>query len=355
MILGFDVIELYVGNALQAAHFYQTMFGFSQLGYSGPNRGDSSSISYLLRQGDILIALTNALDPASPAAEHVKVHSDSVRDVGLLVTDADGIFHAAVKKGAAPVSKPVVTRSGGGRLIRSVIAGPGSIVHSLIQREGPSDWFPDYGAVAHGGSRSDGGLTAVDHVAVCVEPGQLNRWTDFYCEVFGCEISHEDNVATARSAMSSKAVRTFNGDVQFVLLEPVAAAGRSQIEEYLAFHQGPGVQHVGWRTDDIVHTVSRLKANGVDFLAIPESYYDTLSQRVGPLEGREALRDLSILADRDDSGVLMQAFTRPLQGRPTFFVEVIERQGSRGFGAGNIRALFEAVEREQATRGSLQS
>lgn len=353
MILGFDVIEFYVGNALQAAHFYRTMFGFSLLGYSGPNCGDSSSVSYLLRQGNILIALTDALHPASPVAEHVKVHADGVKDIGLLVADADAIFQSAVSKGAVPVSKPVMTRTEGGRVIRGVIAGPGSIVHSLIQREDLNDRFPGYAAVTHRGAQSNGGLTAVDHMAICVEPGQMNRWADFYCEVLGCEISYVDDVETARSAMKSKAVRPLKSDVQFVLVEPAAGAGRSPLAEYLAFHQGPGVHHVAWRSDDIVHSVSRLKANGVEFLPTPDSYYDSLPQRVGPVGRLEALKDLGILADRDDRGVLMQAFTRPLQGRPTFFAEVIERQGSTGFGAGNVRALLEAVEREQANRGGL--
>jgi 4-hydroxyphenylpyruvate dioxygenase len=353
-IHGFDALELYVGNAYQASRFYASTFGFTPIAQRGVVTGDRESASVVLAQGNIRVVLTCAFSAASPIALHVQHHGDSVRDVAFAVDDAGAAVEWAVQHGAQPIAGAAADEDMQGRVVRRAIAGPGDLIHSFVERhDGGVLHDPGYQAVS-AMPASGSALVALDHVAISVEPGQVNRWADFYCQVLGFEICHHEDIATTRSAMSSTAVRSPNGAITIVLLEAADGRGRSQIQEFITFNHGPGVQHAALLTHDIIGTVRAWRANGVEFLRIPDTYYDALLDRVGAIDYDLAvLRELGILIDRDENGTLMQVFTRPIQDRPTFFMEIVQRNGSRGFGGGNIRALFEAVEREQAARGSL--
>jgi 4-hydroxyphenylpyruvate dioxygenase len=350
-----DYIELYVGNASQAAYYYRNALGFTPTALVGLETGIKDRSSILVQQKDARLVLSSTLRPDDELCEHLKLHGDSVKDIAFEVSDAKSAFERAVAIGATPVIEPTVIEDEMGRVIKATVGGCGALVHSLIQREGYKGIFlPGYRDINPLNAARATSLNDIDHVAICVEKGELAEWVEFYCRVFGFHESHQEDVSTEYSAMNSKVVQNGNSKVVFPLLEPAEGKRKSQIEEYLMLNHGPGVQHLAFLSDDILFSVRALRENGLDFLHVPTNYYDSLDDRVGNFDANiSALRDLFILADRDHFGHLLQIFTKPIQSRPTFFLEVIQRLGARGFGGGNIRALFEAVEREQSLRGNL--
>jgi 4-hydroxyphenylpyruvate dioxygenase len=309
----------------------------------------------VLRRGEIQIVLKSALHARAPAAEYVKRHGEGVHDVALAVEDLGAVFTSAVSHGATVVEPPSVVQDEHGSVVRAVLGTAGIFRHTLIQPldyDGP--FLPGFEAIAPSGPVPDLGLTAIDHVALGVAPGTLHAWTDFYRSALGFQVTHSEDVTTEQTAMNSFVVADPRGRVKFPMTEPRAGRRKSQVDEYLSFTDGPGAQHAALRTDDIITTVRRMQEAGMEFLRTPAAYYDALPARVGELdEDLAALRELNILVDRDATGYLLQIFTQPLDSRPTFFLEIIQRRGAVGFGSGNIRALFEAVEREQARRGNL--
>jgi 4-hydroxyphenylpyruvate dioxygenase len=355
LLKGFDYIELYVGNARQAAHFYRTAFGFVPIAYSGLETGVRDRTSIVVQQNDVTLMLTAALTPDSPIAEHVKLHGDDVKDIALNVADAELAFEVAVENGARAIMKPTVIEGLGGSITKATIAAFGDTVHSFIQRNGhDSSFFPNFQAIENPTLTIPTGLMAIDHVAVSVEADQLNDLVAFYNRVLNFRHSFSEDIVTNYSAMNSKVVENMSGLIKFPIVEPAPGLRKSQIEEYLAFHHGPGAQHIALTSDDMIATVRALRANGNEFLETPGSYYDMLPDRVGEIEEDVAeLRELHILVDRDKWGYLMQIFTKPLLNRPTVFLEIIQRKRAKGFGSGNINALFQAIERDQATRGNL--
>nr|QEO74478.1 hypothetical protein [uncultured bacterium] len=350
---GIDYVEFYTGNALQAMHYYRTAFGFTPVAYAGPETGMRDRVSYAARQGDICLVLTSALDPDSPIAEHVNRHGDGVRDIAFACDDVETVFSEVVKQGARPVLEPRLYEEDGLRVAKATVAAFGDTVHSFIHRDGGTVAVPPgYRALA-ARAAAPVGVGAIDHIAIGVEPGTVDEWADYYRNVLGFHQSLEEDVATDYSAMNSKVVQNRGGGVISVLVEPAPGKRKSPIDEYLTYYKGAGVHHVALAADDIVRTVRGLRDNGVEFTSTPGSYYDELERRIGNFDADvEALRDLHILVDRDEWGYLMQIFSKPVQSRPTFFFEIIQRVGARGFGSGNIKALFEAIEREQLLRGN---
>jgi 4-hydroxyphenylpyruvate dioxygenase len=352
---GFDYIEFYVGNASQAAHFYRSALGFKITARAGLETGVRDHTSIVLEQNNIRLLLTAAQGPDGPIARHVSAHGDSVKDVAFLVDDVEKVFNQVVARGAKPVANPTRLQDAYGCVYKATVAAYGDTVHSFVQRDaynGP--FFQGFHASTDRESKSKVGLLEVDHIAIGAEAGMLHELVDFYCDVFGFRLSHEENVASEYSAMNSKVVQNSTGRIKFPIVEPAAGKGRSQINEYLSYHQGPGVQHIALLASDIVTSVRSLQDNYIEFLRTPDNYYDALESRVGEIDvDQKAIRELGILVDRDEWGYLMQTFTKPLHSRPTVFLEIIQRKDARGFGGGNIRALFEALEREQAQRGNL--
>ena len=354
---GWDHVELWVGNAKQSAYFYEHAFGFTPVAYAGPETGVRDRASYVLEQGDISLVLTTALREDHEIARHACRHGDGVRDIALAVPDATEAYRQAVQRGARGVDEPHVVEDEFGRVELSAIATYGDTVHTFVDRAdyaGP--YLPGYKAVE--AERQDGvGLAAIDHCVGNVELGRMNHWVEFYERAFGMtEMIHfsDEDISTEYSALMSKVLTDGQGKVKFPINEPAEGKRKSQIEEYLEFYGGPGVQHVALTTGNIVRTVEALQARDVRFLNTPDAYYEDVSDRVGEIDEDYAdLRRLGILADRDDDGYLLQIFTKTAQDRPTLFFEVIERHGARGFGDGNFKALFEAIEREQALRGNL--
>jgi 4-hydroxyphenylpyruvate dioxygenase len=352
---GFDHIDLYVGNSVQASHFYRMAFGFTPTFYAGLETGLRDRQSLVLQQSGISLILTSPLDPESRIAEHVREHGDGIKDIAFEVDNTEEVFGEAVRRGAQPLLEPTVLEDQNGVVVKATIAACADVIHSFIQRRDYGGRFlPDFRPVEGGVPARESGLLSIDHIAFGVERDTLDEWVDFYGRVFGFHQSHHEEILTEYSGMNSKVVENSTGEIKFPLVEPATGRRRSQVEEYLEFHRGPGAQHVALLTDDILATIRALRANGIEFIKTPNSYYDMLEDRVGKIDiDIDALRELNILVDRDRWGYLMQIFTKPVQSRPTFFIEIIQRQGARGFGAGNIAALFEAVEREQAVRGNL--
>ena len=356
MFQGIDHIEFYVGNAYASAYFFTHALGFRPLAQAGLETGTRDRQSFVVVQGEIRLVFTNALGPESSIAEHVRVHGDGIRDVALAVDDAARAFSRCLELGAEPVAEPRTILDGSGAVRIAVVRTYGDTVHSLIERRGYGGPFlPSYVSGADGAGAGKGAcLAAIDHVAVCVEPGALSRWIAFYENVLGFHEAHHEDIVTDRSAMNSRVVESENGSIKFPLMEPARAKAKSQIEEYLDYHRGPGAQHLALLSSDIVATVRAMREADVPFLETPASYYDALPARLGNIgQDLDELRELNILVDRDRWGILLQVFTKPMTGRPTGFLEIVQRKGARGFGAGNVRALFEAVEREQAARGNL--
>ncbi len=355
---GIDYVEFYVGNARQAAHYYRTAFGFTPLAYAGLETGVRDRCSFVLEQRTIRLVLTSALSPDSPIAEHVKRHGDGVKDIALLVDDARGAFEATVARGAGPVMEPTVLEGKKGQIVKATIATYGDTVHSFIQRGDYSGAFaPQYNRIQNPAPAPQVGFASIDHIVGNVELGKMDEWVDFYNTVMGfrqLQQFTDDDISTEYSALMSKVVQNGTGRIKFPINEPAEGRRKSQIDEYLEFYGGPGAQHLALTTPDIIKTVRQLKANGVEFLRTPGAYYEDLGERIGHIdEDMAVIRELNILVDRDDEGYLLQIFTKPLQDRPTVFIEVIQRKGARGFGNGNFKALFEAIEREQELRGNL--
>jgi 4-hydroxyphenylpyruvate dioxygenase len=355
-IKNIDYVEFYVGNALQAAHFYRMAFGFTPIAFSSLETGARDRTSFVLQQNNITLVFTSALMPGSPVAEHVRVHGDSIKDIAFNVDDARYTFNEAVRRGARPVLEPTVFEQEEGRFEKATVAAYGDTVHSFVHREGVDQrFFPGYQSFKNPPQVIPTGLTAVDHIAVCVAPHSLKDWFDFYIDVFDFHHSHQEDIVTENTAMNSGVVENGNGRVKFPIMEPAPGKRSSQIEEYLEFHHGPGAQHIALLSGDIIQTIRALRANGIEFLYTPDTYYETLEERVGKLDDveKKSLRELGILVDKDQWGTMFQVFSKPLHSRPTAFMEIIQRKGARGFGGGNIKALFEAIEREQALRGNL--
>jgi 4-hydroxyphenylpyruvate dioxygenase len=356
-LLGIDHLELWVGNAVQAsAHLCRT-FGFREVAFRGLETGSRDRASRVVEQGRVRLALTAGLHGRSEVAGHVARHGDAVKCVALEVPDASAAYAEAIARGAVGLRAPWVERDEAGAVRMATIAAYGEVVHTLVERGDYAGAFlPGFAPVAHPAPTPDM-LVDIDHVVGNVELGRMDEWVGFYERVLGfTEMIHfsDEAISTEYSALMSKVVANGDGRIKFPINEPADGARKSQIEEYLEYNGGPGVQHLALVTEDIVGTVRALAARGVRFLRTPASYYDELPGRIGPIaEDLAALRELGILADRDDEGYLLQIFTAPLGDRPTLFFEIIERHGARGFGEGNFKALFEAIEREQAARGNL--
>lgn len=348
-------VEFYVGNAAQAAHFYRTAYGFRPVARATLETGARERTSYALCQNDITLILTSALTHDSPVAEHVRLHGDSVKDIAFAVDDAAGTFAEVVKRGARPLLEPTAFEHNGSRTIKATVAAFGDTVHSFIeQRSTHVANFPGSQPIDNPPHGESIGLSAIDHIAVCVEPDSLRHWMDFYIDVFDFRHSHQEDIQTESTAMNSGVVENSEGRVRFPIMEPATHKNTSQIEEFLHFHHGSGAQHIALLSVDVLDTVRALRANGIEFLQTPDAYYDGLEKRFGRIDEDIAmLRELNILLDHDRWGTLLQVFTKPLHDRPTAFLEIIQRKGARGFGGGNIKALFEAIEREQALRGNL--
>jgi 4-hydroxyphenylpyruvate dioxygenase len=358
-LLGIDHVEFWVGNAKQAAHFYRTGFGYSPVAYAGPETGLRDRASWVLGQGSIRLVLTSSLRPGTEIADHVARHGDGVHDVALGVPDAGVAYAAAVERGATGVQEPTDDKDEHGIVRRAAIATYGETVHSLVDRSGYSGpflpGFVPWTSVPD--PLPPVGLEAIDHVVGNVELGRMNQWVEFYERVLGfTELVHfsDEAISTEYSALMSKVVWDGDGRIKFPINEPAKGKKKSQIDEYLEFYRGPGVQHLAIATDDIIETVTALRDRGVEFLRVPTTYYEDLQARVGRIdEPVDTLAELGILVDRDPDGYLLQIFTKPVQDRPTVFYEIIQRKGARSFGKGNFKALFEAIEREQALRGNL--
>jgi 4-hydroxyphenylpyruvate dioxygenase len=356
---GTDHVEFYVGNARQAAYYYRAAFGFRLAAYRGPETGTRESASYVLVQNKIRFVFTTPLAPEHPAADHVRLHGDGVRDVALWVDDAESAWRETTKRGACSVREPETLRDGDGEARVASIATYGDTIHTFVERRDYKGVFlPGYRAVETEDAVSRPvGLLHVDHMVGNVGWGEMNRWVDFYRDVMGFRMfKHFDDkdISTEYSALMSKVMSNGNERVKFPINEPAEGKRKSQIEEYLDFYRGPGVQHIAMATNNIIETVGTLRRQGVEFLHVPNSYYEDLVARIGPIdEPMDALRELGILVDRDDEGYMLQIFTRPVEDRPTLFYEIIQRKGSRSFGKGNFKALFEAIEREQGLRGNL--
>jgi 4-hydroxyphenylpyruvate dioxygenase len=355
-IRGIDYIEFMVGNAKQAAHYYRTVMGFSVIAYAGPETQVRDRASYVLEQGKIRFVLTAPLQPEGDIAEHVRLHGDGVKDIALRVPDVDWAYSTAVQRGAKGIIEPRWVEGAEGRIRKAAIGACGDTIHTLINRDEYTGIFaPGYQERDLPGIPT--GVKAVDHQVLNVDLGKMNYWVEYYARIMGFSqlISFDDkDISTEYSALMSKVMQDGTGRVKFPINEPAEGKKKSQIEEYLDYYRTPGVQHIALITGDILGTVSALKANGMEFLRVPHSYYEEAPLRVGQInEDMAQLEELGILVDRDDEGYLLQVFTKPVQDRPTVFFEIIERHGSRGFGKGNFKALFEAIEREQALRGNL--
>jgi 4-hydroxyphenylpyruvate dioxygenase len=357
-INGTDYVEFYVGNAKQAAHFYQSAFGFELIAYRGPETGVRDRASYLMKQGKIRLVLTAPMGPEGPVAEHVARHGDGVRDIALWVDDARDAWAKAVERGAKSVREPEVMRDDHGEIVVGAIGIYGDTIHSLVERRNYTGTFmPGFVPRRVHYNPPSVGLQYVDHCVGNVELGKMNVWVKFYEEVMGFKnlVSFDDeDISTEYSSLMSKVMSNGNERIKFPINEPASGKKKSQIEEYLDFYRGPGVQHLALATDDILHTVTELRNRGVEFLTVPTSYYEELQGRVGKIdEPVDELAKLGILVDRDPDGYLLQIFSKPVEDRPTLFYEIIQRKGARSFGKGNFKALFEAIEREQAARGNL--
>jgi 4-hydroxyphenylpyruvate dioxygenase len=356
---GTDYVEFYVGNARQAAHYYRSAFGMQLVAYRGPETGTRDRASYLLQQDKIRFVLTTPLQPEGAIADHIRLHGDGVHEIALWVDDAEAAYRETTKRGANGVQEPTVFSDDQGEVKISAIAAYGDTIHSFVERRNYRGVFlPGFRAV-------DGedtvarpvGLQYIDHMVGNVGWGQMNVWVDFYRDVMGFQLyQHFDDsdISTEYSALMSKVMSNGNGRVKFPINEPAVGKRKSQIEEYLEYYKGPGVQHIAMATGDIIATVSKLRSQGIDFLRVPTTYYENLEERSGKIdEPIDKLAELGILVDRDDEGYMLQIFTKPVEDRPTLFFEIIQRKGSRSFGKGNFKALFEAIEREQALRGNL--
>jgi 4-hydroxyphenylpyruvate dioxygenase len=357
-INGTDYLEFYVGNAKQSSYYYQIAWGYELVAYSGPETGNRDSVSYVLQQDKIRIVLTSATRPESDIARHVRDHGDGVKVLALWVDDAAKCYQAALDKGAKSAQPVKILKDEHGEVITAAIHTYGETIHMLVERKNYHGAFmPGFEARKSLMPTKSVGLKFVDHCVGNVELGAMNEWVKFYQDVLGFKllITFDDkDISTKYTALMSKVVSNGNGYIKFPINEPANGVKKSQIEEYIEFYRGAGVQHIAVATDNIIETVGELRKRGVDFLYVPEVYYEDVLDRVGFIdEPLEELKKLNILIDRDDEGYLLQIFTKPVQDRPTVFYEIIQRKGAKSFGKGNFKALFEAIEREQELRGNL--
>lgn len=357
-LLGTDHIELYCGNAKQSAYYYITAWGFEPVAYAGLETGSRETVSYVLKQDKITLVLTSPLTPNGPINDHINRHGDGVKTIALWVDDATKSWKETTSRGAVSVFEPMSREDNHGTVVMSAIETYGDTVHVFVERKnytgiflpGYQPWSPDI-------PRSSVGLQFVDHMVGNVGWGEMNKWVEFYARVMGFAqlISFDDkDISTEYTALMSKVMSNGNGRIKFPINEPAEGRKKSQIEEYIDFYDGAGVQHIAVATSNIIETVTELQRRGIEFLRVPSTYYDTVLERVGQIdEDLEPLRQLGILIDRDDEGYLLQIFTKPVVDRPTMFFEIIQRKGAKSFGKGNFKALFEAIEREQESRGTL--
>ncbi|MFN0275214.1 MAG: 4-hydroxyphenylpyruvate dioxygenase [Chitinophagales bacterium] len=357
-LLGTDHLEFYVGNAKQSAYYYQSAWGYELVAYAGLETGVKDKASYVLQQGKIRLVLTTSFDPEGEISQHVKKHGDGVKVLALWVNDATKSFHETVKRGARPAMQPTTLTDEFGEVVISAIHTYGDTIHKFVERKNYKGAFmPGYAVKKSLLQTKPVGLQFVDHCVGNVELGKMNEWVKFYEDVMGFKllITFDDkDISTEYTALMSKVVSTGNGYVKFPINEPAEGKKKSQIDEYLEFYKGAGVQHIAVATNNIMETITELRSRGVEFLYVPETYYEDVLDRVGKIDERiEDLRRLNILVDRDEEGYLLQIFTKPVEDRPTVFFEIIERHGAKSFGKGNFKALFEAIEREQELRGTL--
>ena len=357
-LLGTDYIEFYVGNAKQAAYFYRSAFGFELIAYAGPETGVRGRASYAVKQDKIVLVFTTSFDPNSEISAHINLHGDGVKVLALWVDDAKKSFEETTKRGAVAVYEPQVHQDEFGEMVTASIKTYGDTIHTFVERKNYKGVFmPGFKATPKDTISKPIGLKFVDHCVGNVGWGEMDTWVKFYEDVMGFKILltfDDKDISTEYSALMSKVVSNGNGYIKFPINEPAEGKKKSQIEEYIDFYKSAGVQHIAVATDDILKTVAEMRNRGVDFLIVPESYYEDLIDRVGAIdEDVAALKNLNILVDRDPEGYLLQIFTKPVEDRPTVFYEIIQRKGATSFGKGNFKALFESIEREQALRGNL--
>jgi len=357
-IKGTDHIEFYCGNAKQSSYYYQKVWGYELVAYAGPETGMRDRASYALQQGKVRIVLSSAMHPDHEISEHVKKHGDGVKVLALWVDDATESFEKTVKRGAKPAFEPMTINDADGEVVISGIHTYGETIHKFVERKNYSGTFmPGFGKPLNALPVEPVGLMYIDHCVGNVELGQMNQWVKFYEDVMGFKllITFDDkDISTDYTALMSKVVASGNGYIKFPINEPAEGKRKSQIEEYIEFYHGSGVQHIAIATEDVLKTVAQLRKHGVEFLRVPDTYYEDLLDRVGQIdEDLKDLRALNILVDRDEEGYLLQIFTKPVEDRPTLFYEIIQRKGAKSFGKGNFKALFEAIEREQDLRGNL--
>ena len=357
-INGTDYVELYVSNSKQAAHYYKTALGFQSLAYRGLSTGSKDTESYVVVQDKIRLVLTSPLRSGTEVGKHIDRHGDAVKVVALWVDDAEKSFQETTSRGAEPALEPTIERDQNGEIKKAAIKTYGETIHMFIERknyDGP--FLPGFTKWESSYNPRPMGLKYIDHMVGNVGWGEMNKWVEFYAKVMGFTqlISFDDkDISTDYTALMSKVMSNGNGRIKFPINEPAEGKKKSQIEEYLDFHESAGVQHIAVATDNIIQTVTAMRDHGVEFLHVPSNYYDTVMDRVGEIdEELEPLKDLGILIDRDDEGYLLQIFTKPIEPRPTLFFEIIQRKGAKSFGKGNFKALFEAIEREQELRGTL--
>ena len=365
-LIGIDYVEFYVSNARQAAHFYRTSLGLRPVAYAGLETGSRDHASWVVARRNVRFVLSSPLlpDPQHPIAAHVARHGDGVKDIALQVADATAAYEAAIARGAIGVQEPTVYEDAGGRVVKASIATYGETIHSLIERHGSyagrgtaHPFMPNFQIIENPPPAPDTGIAAIDHIVGNVELGRMEEWVAFYRDVLGFkQMLHFDDadISTEYSALMSKVMANGTGKIKFPINEPADGLRKSQIEEYLDFYGGPGAQHIALATGNIMASVDALREHGMAFLRVPDTYYEELEGRVGHID--EQVEDLAVrgvLVDRDDEGYLLQIFSQPVQDRPTLFYEIIQRKGAKSFGAGNFKALFEAIEREQALRGTL--
>ncbi|WP_339695347.1 4-hydroxyphenylpyruvate dioxygenase [uncultured Roseivirga sp.] len=357
-INGTDYVELYVGNAKQSAHYYKTAFGFESVAYSGLETGNKESVSYVLQQDKIRLVLTSPLKKDGPINEHINKHGDGVKVIALWVEDATKAWEETTSRGAESFMKPEKTEDEHGYVVRSGIHTYGETIHIFVERSNYNGVFmPGFKAWKTDFNPAPTGLKYIDHMVGNVGWGEMNKWCEFYAKVMGFAqlVSFDDkDISTEYTALMSKVMSNGTGRIKFPINEPAEGRKKSQIEEYIDFYNGAGVQHIAVATNNIIETVRDLRSRGVEFLYVPEVYYDNILERVGEIdEDLEPLKEMNILIDRDDEGYLLQIFTKPVLDRPTMFFEIIQRKGAQSFGKGNFKALFESIEHEQALRGTL--
>lgn len=355
---GTDHVEFYVGNAKQSAYYYQHAFGYELQAYAGPETGVKDRVSYVLVQNKIRLVLTTSLYPDTEISKHVEKHGDGVKVLALWVDDAEKAYYEAMKNGAESAKEPYTISDENGKAVLASIKTYGETVHTFVERsdyDGP--FLPGFKAKKSPFEVKPVGLKHIDHCVGNVGWGEMNKWVKFYEDVLGFSLLltfDDEDISTEYSALMSKVVSNGNGYVKFPINEPAEGKKKSQIEEYIDFYQGPGVQHLALETDDIIGTVAELRRRGIEFLYVPDTYYEDLKERVGNIDEEiDRLKEQNILVDRDDEGYLLQIFTKPVEDRPTLFYEIIQRKGAKSFGKGNFKALFESIEREQELRGNL--